>query len=50
MHGKTVLVTGGARGIGFEIANDLHSLGANIIIANRNQGDCKKARGKHILF
>ena len=33
---KTILVTGGTRGIGKQIANDLHNLGAFVIITGTN--------------
>ncbi len=34
---KTILVTGGTRGIGKQIANDLHNLGAYVIVTGTNR-------------
>ena len=33
VHGKTVLVTGAARGIGAETARRMHARGANVVLA-----------------
>ncbi|MDO6686266.1 MULTISPECIES: SDR family NAD(P)-dependent oxidoreductase [unclassified Agarivorans] len=41
LKGKTALVTGGAGLLGGEIADALAELGANIIIASRNQEACE---------
>ena len=34
MHGRTALVTGGARGLGASIARLFHAEGANVVIAD----------------
>lgn len=43
---KTVLVTGGGRGIGKEIALGFAKLGANIVIASRNQENLDTTRNE----
>lgn len=40
---KTVLITGGGSGIGFEIAKQLSAKGNRVIITGRNEGKLKKA-------
>lgn len=41
--GKTALVTGGATGIGYAISKSLYSLGANVVVASRNEKNLKNA-------
>lgn len=41
--GKTVLVTGGSRGLGLEMAKAFASLGADIVIASRKLDSCQVA-------
>ncbi|CAM9333804.1 unnamed protein product [Choristocarpus tenellus] len=41
--GKGAIVTGGGTGIGFRIAKDLASLGANVVIASRKLEQCQQA-------
>jgi len=43
VRGKTALVTGGSRGIGFMIAQGLHAAGANLIIAARKEHEIAAA-------
>lgn len=43
LSGKTAVVTGGARGIGFGIVNRLAAAGANVVIADLNQELTQKA-------
>lgn len=43
LSGKTIIVTGGAMGIGFGISYRLAEAGANVMIANRTEDDSKKA-------
>jgi NAD(P)-dependent dehydrogenase (short-subunit alcohol dehydrogenase family) len=42
--GQTALVTGGGTGIGLEIAKALGGLGANLLIASRNEENLKSAQ------
>jgi len=42
--GKTALVTGGATGIGLAITKDLYKLGANVVMASRNEENLKTAK------
>ena len=46
LKGKTAVVTGGSRGIGFAIAKELSSQRANVVICSRNQEELNKAVGK----
>jgi len=39
--GQTVLITGGTRGIGLQIAKDMHTAGANIILTGTNPDSFK---------
>ena len=41
--GKSVLVTGGSRGIGFMIAEGFVRAGASVTISSRKGGDCQAA-------
>ena len=43
IEGKTALVTGGSRGIGFMIARGLVSAGATVYISSRKQDACERA-------
>ena len=43
MTGKSVLVTGGSRGIGFMIAEGFVRAGASVTISSRKAGDCQAA-------
>jgi NAD(P)-dependent dehydrogenase (short-subunit alcohol dehydrogenase family) len=43
-EGQTALVTGGGTGIGLEIAKALGNLGADLLIASRNEENLKEAR------
>src|SRR3954465_1516560 len=36
LHGKTAWITGGSKGLGFQMANALASVGANIVISSRH--------------
>lgn len=43
LSGKTAIVTGGAAGIGFGVANRLHEAGANVVIADCDVAAASKA-------
>jgi len=47
LKGKTVLVTGGASGIGLEAVKQFLSIGANVIITGRNQVKLDAAKKKY---
>jgi NAD(P)-dependent dehydrogenase (short-subunit alcohol dehydrogenase family) len=44
LAGHSVIVTGGTRGIGWEIARALISVGANVVVTGRSQADLDKSR------
>ena len=44
LKGKTVLITGGASGIGLEAAQQFLAIGANVIITGRNQAKLDSAK------
>lgn len=44
LQGKTILVTGGASGIGLEAARQFHALGNKVIITGRNQAKLDAAK------
>lgn len=46
MTGKVVLVTGGSRGLGFEMAKGFAACGADIIISSRKAEACERAAGE----
>lgn len=46
--GKVALVTGATRGIGKQIANDLHSLGAELILTGTNQKEIDNLNAEKI--
>ena len=44
LAGRTVLVTGGSRGLGLELARQLVDAGANVVVCARNRNQLQKAR------
>ena len=44
LRGKTVLISGGARGLGFLIAQELGRLGATVVIFSRSMDELARAR------
>jgi len=46
MEGRVAVVTGGATGIGFQMATGLAEAGANIVICSRKVENCEEAAGK----
>lgn len=44
LAGQSVVVTGGTRGIGLEVALALASAGANVVVTGRNEPDLEKVR------
>lgn len=49
MKGKTVIVTGGNRGFGYETARKLAKMGANVVLGCRDESACANAKSKNIL-
>ena len=43
MTGKVVLITGGSRGLGLEMAKGFATQGADIVVASRKIDDCRAA-------
>ena len=46
LAGKTALVTGGATGIGFAIAEEMADAGAHVVIVGRREEKLKEAADK----
>ena len=46
MNGKTVIITGGTRGLGYGMAVTLAKFGANVVITSRNEADCQRVSAK----
>lgn len=42
LSGKTAIVTGATRGIGYGLAVELAKAGANIVVVSRNNNDCER--------
>ncbi len=53
LHGKVVFITGGARGIGAEVARRLRNKGANLVLTDLNQDELTALAGElgdeHVL-
>ena len=43
---KTILVTGGSSGIGFEACRQLYALGNTILFVGRDENRCREAKQK----
>ncbi len=46
LEGRVAVVTGGATGIGFQMASGLAEAGANLVICSRKVENCEEAAGK----
>jgi NAD(P)-dependent dehydrogenase (short-subunit alcohol dehydrogenase family) len=43
LKGKSAIITGGSKGLGFAMAAGLASAGANVMLVARNQGECEQS-------
>ena len=51
LTGKTAIITGGSKGLGFAMAEGLASAGANVVLVNRNKTEGQRAAAKiHDLY
>ena len=50
LSGNTVLITGGATGIGFAMAEAFLKAGSEVIICGRREGRLREAQKKHPEF
>ena len=46
LKGKTAIVVGGSKGLGFGMATGLAQAGANVVLVSRNQGQLDEAAAK----
>ena len=46
LTGKTAIITGGSKGLGFAMAEGLASAGANVMLVNRNKAEGQGAAAK----
>jgi short-subunit dehydrogenase len=46
LKGKVVLITGGSRGLGFAIAEELASLGARLVLTSRHTEELERAKAR----
>ena len=44
VNGKVVLITGGANGIGAEVARRLHAKGAKLVLTDLDEGRLERGR------
>jgi 3-oxoacyl-[acyl-carrier protein] reductase len=50
LKNKTILITGGTKGIGRSICTDLAKQGSNVIILARTQSDLQKVKKELSIF
>ena len=46
MHGKSAIITGGSKGLGYAMAEGLASAGANVMLVSRNEEEAARAAGE----